>query len=310
MTGLVDDAMMVEAVLAAGLSMDGAIPGPLPLASPSYKALESRSVLIGNVFAKRVHPEMRDGFDLTAAMQAAQHAGEVGVGPKVLSFNIETGFIAMQAMLKGWSTANQGTLQDVEIVASAMASLKAFHQTAQLPSRFDPFAQIDALIEKLRNLDAPLPDDIVWLRRLIAQIEPMRETGVLLPCRNDGSSSNLMVGPDRQVMLIDFDRAGMNDPLYDVGCLLAEVTDFERDMHAGYTAYAGAFDEAGFARARLWSHIDDLLHALWARTKAHTSQRRSLEWLKYGEWRLMRARMALMHPNFEEKIRIGVERES
>ena len=301
---------MAETLLAAGFSMEGAVPGPSPLASPSYKALESRSVLIGDMFAKRVHPEMREGFDFTAAMQAAHHAGEAGVGPKVLSFNAETGFIAMQALLKGWSTADQGTLQDAGVVASAMAAMKAFHQTAPLLSRFDPFAQIDALIRKLRELDAPLPEDIVWLRRLIAQIEPMRQTGALLPCRNDGSSSNLMVGPDRQVMLIDFDRAGMNDPLYDVGCLLAEVTDFERDMRPGYIAYAGAFDETGFARARLWSHVDDLLHALWARTKARTSQRQSLEWLKYGEWRLMRVRMALMHPSFEEKIRIGARHAS
>ena len=161
MTGLVDEAMMAETLLAAGFSMEGAVPGPSPLASPSYKALESRSVLIGDMFAKRVHPEMREGFDFTAAMQAAHHAGEAGVGPKVLSFNAETGFIAMQALLKGWSTADQGTLQDAGVVASAMAAMKAFHQTAPLLSRFDPFAQIDALIRKLRELDAPLPEDIV-----------------------------------------------------------------------------------------------------------------------------------------------------
>jgi hypothetical protein len=305
MTKLVDDAMFAEAIEAAGFSLDGAVAGPFALASPSYKALESRSMLIGHVFAKQMHPEMRTGFDLNSAMLAAQHAGDVGAGPKVLSVNAQTGFIAMQALLDGWVTADQGKLQDALTLVSAMASVKKFHQTAALPSRFDPFAQIDVLTDDLECIPGALPDDIIWLRHLVKKIEAaMRDTGLLLPCRNDGSSSNLMLGPEGQVLLIDFDRAGMNDPLYDVGCILAEVTDFERSMHAGYVAYAGSFDEAGFARARLWSHVDDLLHALWARHMAHTSERRTLEWLKYGEWRLMRARMALMHPQFEEKIRI------
>ena len=305
MTRLVDDAMFAEAITAAGFSMDGAVAGPAALASPSYKALESRSMVIGDVFAKQMHPEMRTGFDLNSAMLAAQHAGDVGAGPKVLFVDAQTGFIAMQALRDGWVTADQGKLQDALTLASAMASLKGFHQTAALPSRFDPFAQIDRLTDDLGRIECALPDDVIWLRRLTAKIEAvMRDTGLLVPCRNDGSSSNLMLGPEGQVLLVDFDRAGMNDPLYDVGCLLAEVTDFERGMHAGYVAYAGSFDEAGFARARLWSHVDDLLHALWARHMAHTSERRMLEWLKYGEWRLMRVRMALMHPQFEEKIRI------
>lgn len=305
MTALVTDAMIAEVLSTVGLTMERAVSGPEALASPSYKALESRSVFVDDVFAKMMHPEMRDGFDLTAAMQAAQNAGDVGAAPKVLASNAETGFIAMQALAQGWTTANQATLQNASVVDAAMASLKALHLTGPLASRFDPFAQIDAMIDDLKRLCVTLPDDIVWLRRLVAQLEPMLYTGTLCPCRNDGSASNLMFGPEGEVMLIDFDRAGMNDPLYDVGCLLAEVTDFERDMHAGYIAYTGSLDEAGFARARLWSHVDDLLHALWSRLKAHTSQRRSLEWVKYGEWRLMRARMALVHPQFEEKIRMA-----
>lgn len=307
MSHLVDDDMMAETVAAAGLAAEEAVPGPGPVASPSYMALESRSVMTGGAFVKRMHPEMMASFDLKAAMALASQAGRAGVGPEVSWHDASTGGIAMQCLPDGWSTGNQARLQDADTVSAAMAALRALHATDALDTRFDPFAQIDALIDELGRENAGLPDDIAWLRRLIAQVEPMRETGRLAPCRNDGSSSNLMLGPDGGVMLVDYDRAGMNDPLYDVGCLLVEVTNMERDMHAGYVAYAGAFDEAGFARARLWSYVDDLLHALWARLHAKTSQRGSVEWLKYGEWRLIRVRMGLMHPQFEEKIRLAGE---
>lgn len=307
MSHLVDDDMMAQTVAAAGLSVADTVPGPGPVASPSYKALESRSVMSRDAFIKRMHPEMMPGFDLETAMTLASQAGAIGAGPEVIWHDASSGGIAMQYLADGWSTGNQARLQDPATVAVAMSALKALHATDHLDTRFDPFARIDALIAELERAKVGLPDDIGWLRRVIAQVEPMLDTGTLAPCRNDGSSSNLMLGPDGAVMLIDYDRAGMNDPFYDVGCLLVEITNMESDMRAGYAAYAGDFDEAGFARARLWSFVDDLLHALWARLHAKTSQRDGVEWLKYGEWRLIRVRMGLMHPQFEEKVRLAGE---
>ena len=307
MSELVNDKMMAEAVEAAGLSLADVASGPEPLASPSYKALESRSAMTEGAFIKRMHPEMMRGFNLNTAMALASQAGQVGAGPKVMWHDASSGGIAMHCLSDGWSTANQFRLQDPVTVSAVMSAVKALHSTQAVKTRFDPFVQIDALIEELEREKAGLPDDILWLRRLIGQLEPMLDTGTLVPCRNDGSSSNLMLGPNGTVMLIDYDRAGMNDPLYDVGCLLAELTNTERDMRPGYIAYSGSFDEAGFARARLWSYVDDLMHALWARLHAKTSQRGGVEWLKYGEWRLIRVRMGLMHPQFEEKIRLSGE---
>jgi len=309
MTALVDDGAMAEVLAMAGLAGLPLVAGPAPLASPSYRALESASVLVdapgGPVFVKRIHPEMRAGFDLPAAMQLAIQAGEAGIGPRVVWADAGLGAIAMDGLAAGWRSATQYSLQDA--LPAAMAALKALHGTAPLAHRFDPFAQIDAQIAALGPLDA-LPEDAAWLRRLIGALEFMLDDAPLAPCRNDGSASNLMLGPRDRVMLVDFDRAGMNDPLYDLGCLLAEATDFPQDMHGAFAAYWGCFDQAAFARARLWSVIDDMLHALWSRRLALVSVRRGIEWLKYGEWRLMRLRLALNHPDFEQTVRLGRER--
>lgn len=238
-------------------------------------------------------------------MQLAVQAGEAGVGPKVLWTDAEMGAIAIQGLVTGWRTANQYSLQDA--VPAVMAALKRLHATAPLTRRFDPFARIDAELSALSDLDG-LPEDAVWLRRLVGVLEPMMEDAPLAPCRNDGSASNLMLGPDGAVMLVDYDRAGMGDPLYDVGCLLAEVTDFPQDMLPGFIAYWGHADTAAFARARLWATVDNMLHALFARRMARVSVRRGVEWLKYGEWRLMRLRLSLNHPDYEQLIRLSRER--
>ncbi|MFN3274179.1 MAG: phosphotransferase family protein [Paracoccus sp. (in: a-proteobacteria)] len=303
---------LTAAIRAAGLDPDRAgQPGPAALASPSYLALESASVLLdgpeGAVFLKVMHPEMRAGFDLPAAMQLARQAGAAGAGPRVVWSDNDMGAIAMQALTgPDWHRASQHMLQDPDVVAGAMQALRRLHATAPLPQRFDPFAQIDAQIAALEGLDA-LPDDIGWLRRLTFQCRALCRDMPLVPCRNDGAASNLMRGASGQVLLVDYDRAGMNDPMYDLGCLLAEITDFPQDMRAGYIAYAGRFDEAGFARARLWSVVDDMLHALWARRMSRVSARPGVEWLKYGEWRLMRLRLALNHPDFEQMLRLATQ---
>lgn len=303
MTKLVTDEMMMETLRAAGLSEGTGRPGPAALASPSYMALESRSVLVDGQFVKRMHPEMLPWFDTGLAMTGARMAGKAGVGPEVGWTDAESGSIAMTALEQGWTTARQHHLQDAATMDAIMGTVRRLHAGDPLPGRFDPFAAIDAAIEAHGAEGVPLPDDILWLRSVVAQAEPLMH-GRLVPCRNDGASSNILLGDDGTVMLVDFDRAGMNDPMYDVGCLLAELSDIESDMEAAFTAYAGSFEASQFARARLWSHVDDLLHGLWARLMASRSERGGVEWLKYGEWRLLRLRMMLRAPTFEEKIRI------
>ncbi|MEO3417191.1 phosphotransferase [Roseovarius sp. CAU 1744] len=301
------DQMLAETLGAAGQAMGKTRPGPAALASPSYQALESRSAIAEGGFVKRMHPEMLDYFDVVTAIQAARQAGDAGAGPRVLWSDAETGALLMEYLGDGWTCARQHDLQHPAIVTCAMQALKQFHGTADLAVRFDPFAEIDRLIEAHEAEGVALPDDILWLRRVIGLAESLMDKADLAPCRNDGSSSNLMIGPKGKVLLVDFDRAGMNDPLYDVGCLLAEITDHEADMRAGYEAYAGTFDQIGFVRARLWSHVDDMLHALWSRLNAKRSERKSVEWIKYGEWRLLRLRLSLSHPLYEEKIRMTRE---
>ncbi|SFA88089.1 Thiamine kinase [Poseidonocella pacifica] len=301
MTDLVTDAMLAETLSAAGLDPRDARPGPEALASPSYRALESQSAFVGETFVKRMHPEMMPWFDLDLALRGAATSL---AGPKVVWGDAATGAIAMQAAPENWVTARQHHLQDADTMAAIVAALKTQHAGPALPTRFDPFALIDRVIEEHGARRIPLPDDILYLRRLIAQAEGLANASVLVPCRNDGSASNILLGPDNAVWLVDFDRCGMNDPLYDLGVLMAEVTDLETDMATAFTAYYGTFDPVNFARARLWSHVDDLLHALWARLMAHISERNTVEWLKYGEWRLLRLRMMLRHPAFEEKLRI------
>ncbi|WP_138470737.1 phosphotransferase family protein [Poseidonocella sp. HB161398] len=284
-------------------------PGPAALASPSYLGLDSASARIaapeGGLFLKVIHPEMRGRYDLGAAMQLAAGAGALGAGPEVLWSDAEAGAILMRDPGPDWQSAKQDRLQDGGFVAAAMAQMRVLHGAAPLAHRFDPFAAIDRTVAEAAAGDVALPQDAGWVLALVETLRAPLMAAPVAPCRNDGSASNLLAGPGAaDVLLVDYDRAGMNDPMYDLGVLLAEITDFEAGMVAPAGAYMGAFDAQGFARARLWSIVDDVMHAFEARVAGARSVRGGIEWLKYSEWRIMRARLGLRHPQFEEKIRI------
>ncbi|MEI4474101.1 phosphotransferase family protein [Frigidibacter sp. MR17.24] len=307
---LVSDAALAAALAAARPDLAGAElrPGPAALASPSYLGLESRSAHVaapeGGLFFKRMHPEMRAGRDLASAMRLATAAGGVGAGPEVLWSDAATGAILMRDPGPGWAACRQARLQDPAFVAATLDRMVRLHATPALATRFDAFAEIDRLVAEADSGAIALVQDIGWILDMIAPLRAPLLAAPLAPCRNDGSASNLLGGPGaRDVLLVDYDRAGMNDPMYDLGVLLAEVTDFESDMVEPAGIYMGRFDAAAFARARLWSIVDDVMHSVWARVAGAGSCRGSIEWLKYSEWRMMRARLGLRHPGYEEKIR-------
>ena len=310
---LVSDQQLEEllALAVPGIGEASQLPGPAALASPSYLGLESRSVRIaanGGLFFKVIHPEMRTGFSLPAAMALAKAAGAASIGPEVLWSDPEAGAILMRDPGPDWAACRLSRLQNADVVTAALLQIERLHALPALMHRFDPFAEIDRLVHEATTQDIALPQDIGWI---LALLEPMRLPLAAVPLvasRNDGSASNLLVGPEpRDVLLVDYDRAGMNDPMYDLGILLTETTDFETDMIPLATAYMGRFDDGAFTRARLWSVVDDVMHCLWARVAGARSVRGAIEWLKYSEWRIMRARLALHHPGFEEKLRrIGV----
>lgn len=308
MSALVTQQMMAQTLAQADIRESNPSPGPGALASPSYWAVESCSVVAGESFVKRMHPEVIGEFNLGSAMQLATQAGTCGAGPRVDWCDVATGAIAMEALVDGWKTATQADLQISTNSASIVAAMQRLHATPTLAARFDAFQEIDKSLARFVQSETPLPDDIGWIRRVLGEYEFLRESGELVPCRNDGSASNIMIHTSSKVLLVDYDRAGMNDPLYDLGCLMWETTDCEHEMKPLYTLYCGEFNEAGFARARLWSCVDDLLHGLWARLLSFHSVRTSIEWLKYSEWRLLRLRMMLTHPDHAE--RLGLAREA
>ena len=96
--------------------------------------------------------------------------------------------------------------------------------------------------------------------------------------------------------------AGDMDPMLDAGAFLVEAHDSESDAAELFEAFHGRFERALFNRAWLYGAADDLRWGLIGALLAGTSRRETYEFLKFGDWRFLRARMAIRDPSFSEKL--------
>ena len=123
-----------------------------------------------------------------------------------------------------------------------------------------------------------------------------------VPLHGDGVASNVLIGPDGALQLIDFDYGGCFDPWYDVAISLNELYSFEAQWREGITVWAGHCRESDYARCRLYALINDWYWTLWGLWVGATSVR-ALEFSKVGQWTLLRCRLCLQDPRFEGWLR-------
>jgi thiamine kinase-like enzyme len=122
------------------------------------------------------------------------------------------------------------------------------------------------------------------------------------PCHADGTASNVMLHEDGRLRLVDFDEAANTDPLFDFAVTLNEILSFESEWPGALEMAQGRVTEGALNRCRLYAFADDLRWSLWGLLMDAGSPRRSIEFLKYAQWRLLRCRMALDRMDLDEML--------
>lgn len=278
--------------------------------SPVHRGVESAIWLVDpgagdRIVLKVMREDMRACFDIGAAIEGARRAADAEAGPPVLWADAGLGALAMPFLGDGWRTATLWELQDGAIMTSILDSVRRLHAAPALARAFNVFAEIRDLSERARAGGVDLPPDFWWLEAALADVEQaITASGAdSAPCRNDGVSSNVMVGSDGATLLLDYDRAGMNDPVYDLAVLLVEACPFDSEMLPAIEHWCGRADQTILNRCVAYGVADDLMWALWGALAARESARKHVEFRKYCEWRFMRCRMAIGDPRFEERLR-------
>lgn len=210
--------------------------------------------------------------------------------------------LVFEALDEGWTWAYQDRLQQPEVLEALFAAKRRLHEGAPLEETRTVFALIEEYLELATAAGAPLPATtgpaLTAARRAGAALGAAGTDSV--SCHADGAASNVMLGPDGGLRLIDFEWARQTDPAHDIGTVLAELCPDDGAAHLAIEIATGTTSTQSLARARLFGAADDLMWALWGFVLAHGSPRKHVEFAKYAEWRLLRSRVVLEGPRFEQ----------
>lgn len=264
------------------------------LASPAWRGIEADIWLARGGDAtevyKHYHPDTSDYVDVSRALNAADQAGRLGVGPSCTGMWPELGLLAMTYPGTDWRAGGLQDAVDPGVRQTVIRAKQAFQAGPLLGHEGDIFTEIDHYAAACRSAGARTPSALdAFLGFADRARQAMHAVGMdRVPCHRDGSTSNLLVGPTGEVLLLDYDMAADADPYEDIGCHLMEMFEREPQARAGFEEWTGTFDEGLFQRAMTYGILDDLRWGLIATLMGATSPRRHLEFAKYASWRLLR----------------------
>ncbi len=283
----------------------------LPVASPSYQAVESISFHVApdgtdmTLFLRLGAAEVAELVDDQVAFAAARRAASLGLAPELVGCDSAERALLVTRLGPGWKCAKIDDLIAPDAVARLVVMQKTMAAGEAFGRVWTVFDGIAAIWSLLPKAGVPLPGDTDWMRGWMARMaDSIRAAGVdHRPAHGDPHSSNIMLGPDGAMALVDFDMAGDIDPYYQLGVQMNELYQFESQMKLVLEMHDGRFDEAAFSRCRIYAAADDFYWALRSLLLAARSQLQGVEFLKYAAWRFLRCRMLLGQPGFEERLR-------
>ena len=286
-------------------------PAAFPVASPSYQAVESISFHVApegtdmTLFLRLGAAEVAELVDDQVAFAAARRAASLGLAPEMVGCDVAGRASLVTRLGPGWKVAKIDDLIAPAAVARLVAMQKTMAAGEAFGRRWSVFDGIAAIWSLLSETDVPLPSDTDWMRGWMARMEgAIRAAGLdHRPAHGDPHSSNVMLGPNETLALVDFDMAADIDPYYQLGVQMNELYQFESQMKPVLEMHDGRFGEAAFSRCRIYAAADDFYWALRSLLLAARSPLQGVEFLKYAAWRFLRCRMLLGQPGFEERLR-------
>jgi len=227
-------------------------------------------------------------------------ASRLGIDTELIYFNEETG-VKIAELIPNAETLNSKTAKRHDNMLLTTALLRKLHTSGvTMANEFNVFQKISEYEELMKQANGrPYPhyDEVRAQVMVLRNIyEGMNIT--LTPCHNDLVAENLVKsGPDK-VYLIDWEYAGMNDPMWDVAAHLLECEFSPEDEELFLTLYLQTETIPLEIQQRVLMNkiFQDFLWSIWTIVK----EAKGDDFGTYGMDRFNRARRNLNHDIMKE----------
>ncbi len=239
---------------------------------------------------------------------AARVTSDIGVNAPLIHFDDKDG-VQLAGFIEGALTMNAERFKDLGSVQRAALSLRKVHG-CQRPflNRFELFQMIDEYLEILARKDAPLPDGYHDVKREAESVRRALATRPLpsAPCHCDPLAENFL-DTGEMVYVIDWEYAGNNDPMWDLGDLSVEAgfgPDQETALLESY--FDGRVPAGERWRMVLYKAMCDLLWTLWGIIQ-HVNENPADDFWAYAVGRFERCKKLMGSPAFGRSIQATID---
>lgn len=200
----------------------------------------------------------------------AAFAHEIGVDADLIYFNEQTG-IKISKFIEDAQTLSPEGAKKPYVMKKICQLLNRLHQCGrEMENEFNIYEKIESYEQLLNELKGEYYDDYQSVKQQVLQLkELMDDLEIkLAPCHNDTLAENFIKDKQDQYYLIDWEYAGMNDPMWDVAahCLENGFNSDEEELFLK-TYFKQEPKEAYKTRVLINKIYQDFLWSLWTKVK-------------------------------------------
>jgi thiamine kinase-like enzyme len=240
-------------------------------------------------------------IDRAREAEMAHLAAAAGVAPEVLFADPSSGVMVTRFLAGTTTMTAEGFATRKGAPARAGQVFRRLHDSgARFPGRFELFAMIEDYLRILAPKAVALPQGY---HDVLRQSEAVKSALAahplpLAPCHCDPLCENFLDDGAR-MWLVDWEYAGMNDPMWDLGDLSVEGgfgPAEDEEMLAAY--FPGGPTPAERGRMVIYKAMCDLLWTLWGLIQ-HADGNPADDFAAYAETRFARCRALMATPDFK-----------
>ncbi len=235
---------------------------------------------------------------------AAREAAKAGVSPDVLHFDGATGLMVTRFIGGAETMSPEKFKTRPGSPARAGEAFRKLHRSgAVFPFRFELFAMIDDYLKVLSTRDVALPAGYHDVVREAGAVRAALDAhpAPLAACHCDPLCENFLDTGER-MWIVDWEYAGMNDPLWDLGDLSVEGRfDAAQDEEMMRAYFGGEPRPAKRGRVVIYKAMCDLLWTLWGLIQL-ANDNPADDFRAYADNRFARCKALMETPEFGRHV--------